>query len=1060
MSLERDGLGFSAQEVNPQLYALDLLMNELDGDEFETVKNYLEDKIEKNIWRSVEPADDYSQEGIEDFKLHKSRFFRALKEQYGLAGMIEMLKQSLQVMQKHWTIDGYTEPMVDFIERVENKYQEYKDSRRAQGLVVDEHFVGREQHIRAISAELKRESTTVSGVLVCGMYGMGKTSLATQLCLLLEKEYSPYRIDLKQKETVKDAFFTVMSCLKQPQVDYHMPSLTSWLANCRKKTLLLFDNADDLMELGSRNLPNRHRVEFIKFLEELTNVENGKVKIMLTSRYKLANPDHVGQESVQFCTARLDGRFQEYELPKMSQEECVKIIDNELGQLEKKLAAQEKLEIARNCGYCPLGVRLAASHLKLYGIDTTIRMAWHPSASIPMSSVTTQVAVGAVGKNAEVKNILRKVFDSMDEKWKRKLMKLTVFEKSSFNIHSIQSVLGLDSTVEATLEVQYLKCRHLVEVEDDSQYNGIDFYQDLSVRYSLHTLTIQFLQQERHRNCAEWASAMKEAETGYHDYYDNFLNQIAKLADKDAIASYRLVSLNDLHLKKMLTLKHEFSQLSKCEELKDMHEESKRMWLFEKFLCDEERRRFFVTQAHIAEQKGLEYTQCHWMLWLADQYFTTCEFHVIDRLLNEAGSILSRLERRNPTQNRVLMLKAQYDYVYGRMLMERENPKDLEKALNFTTKSVEVLAKILKDDILTARSHNIVGCVLYRLKNYKDSSESHEKAYKMMRKLLPKSIHFHQPLYLMNVGTCKQKQAEAMEDINFEEACKIWEEALAIYNESLGLYSSLGLSSHHSATHCLRNKVQVLCELGRQEEAMNTAKENIDLCKNGVPESHPGYASSFYFLGSLYLQKAENLANQDLTADADTCWKNSEENFMIAWENILGNPNYPINHPDYALLKKESKKVLRRLGRNGRWSELNERIQMYEDRKLKNTPNTDKPSPRVTKHKAQKLAEEANGEEVSAEVTKKMKNVANSHLKGTESEEGCSTEAKCARHAPDKDSVLKLNVWTQTDPLTPCSCSSGLVLNPREASSTEYRTLMCIGMGLVLLAAAPHILYF
>jgi len=62
-----------------------------------------------------------------------------------------------------------------------------------------------------------------------------------------------------------------------------------------------------------------------------------QVKIMLTSRYKLANPDHVGQESVQFCTARLDGRFQEYELPKMSQEECVKIIDNELGQLEVTL---------------------------------------------------------------------------------------------------------------------------------------------------------------------------------------------------------------------------------------------------------------------------------------------------------------------------------------------------------------------------------------------------------------------------------------------------------------------------------------------------------------------------------------------------------------------------------------------------------------------------------------------------------------------------------------------------------------------------------------------------
>ena len=48
--------------------------------------------------------------------------------------------------------------------------------------------------------------------------------------------------------------------------------------------------------------------------------------------------------------------------------------------------------------------------------------------------------------------------------------------------------------MEATLDLQYLLCRHLVEVTDIStSSSGVNLYQADNVRYVIHTLTAQYL---------------------------------------------------------------------------------------------------------------------------------------------------------------------------------------------------------------------------------------------------------------------------------------------------------------------------------------------------------------------------------------------------------------------------------------------------------------------------------------------------------------------------------------------------------------------------------------
>ena len=290
-----------------------------------------------------------------------------------------------------------------------------------------------------------------SGVLVSGIAGIGKTTVAIQAGHKLKDKYQ--RIvkfcslrDVYESEMGDEWREILNVCVPGHQQTNEKPRhvLLSWCRCLEYDIILILDNAEDSMEDQTRN--------FVSMLEELKTCSESKIKFLITSR------------SSSIASIRLKLKFEHVPLEPLEIQDSVKVLKVRVelpSDIPSEQANSSLVKLAQVCENIPLALRLAGPLLS-------------------ESEYTFEELVDELVKNATetlgLEGIMEMAFEKLDETLKNALVCLSVFVHS-FEKRAAEAVFGGKCAKHLTK----LKQRCLIQKQDD--------------RYLLHLLIRSFVRE-------------------------------------------------------------------------------------------------------------------------------------------------------------------------------------------------------------------------------------------------------------------------------------------------------------------------------------------------------------------------------------------------------------------------------------------------------------------------------------------------------------------------------------------------------------------------------------
>ncbi|XP_044180407.1 uncharacterized protein LOC114951463 isoform X2 [Acropora millepora] len=295
-----------------------------------------------------------------------------------------------------------------------------------------------------------------SGVLVSGIAGIGKTTVAIQAGHKLKDKYQ--RIvkfcslrDVYESEMGDEWREILNVCVPGHQQTNEKPRhvLLSWCRCLEYDIILILDNAEDYMEDLTR--------DFISMLRELKTCSESKIKFLITSR------------SSSIASIRLKLAFEHVPLEPLEIQDSVEVlkVGVELpSDIPSEQANSSLVKLAQVCENIPLALRLAGPLLS-------------------ESEYTFEEFVDELVKNATetlgLEGIMEMAFEKLDETLKNALVCLSVFVHS-FDKRAAEAVFGDKCAKHLTK----LKQRCLIQKQDD--------------RYLLHLLIRSFVRERGKRD--------------------------------------------------------------------------------------------------------------------------------------------------------------------------------------------------------------------------------------------------------------------------------------------------------------------------------------------------------------------------------------------------------------------------------------------------------------------------------------------------------------------------------------------------------------------------------
>ena len=296
-----------------------------------------------------------------------------------------------------------------------------------------------------------------SGVLVSGIAGIGKTTVAIQAGHKLKDKYE--RIvkfcslrDVCESEMGDEWREILNVCVPGHQQTNEKPRhvLLSWCRCLEYDIILILDNAEDYLEDLTR--------DFINMLSELKTCSRSKIKFLITSR------------SSSIVGIRLKLAFEHVPLEPLEIQDSVEVlkVGVELpSDIPSEQANSSLVKLAQVCENIPLALRLAGPLLS------------------PESEYTFDELVDELVNNATetlgLEGIMEMAFEKLDEILKNALVCLSVFVHS-FDKRAAEAVFGGKCGKHLTK----LKQRCLIQKQDD--------------RYLLHLLIRSFVRERGKRD--------------------------------------------------------------------------------------------------------------------------------------------------------------------------------------------------------------------------------------------------------------------------------------------------------------------------------------------------------------------------------------------------------------------------------------------------------------------------------------------------------------------------------------------------------------------------------
>ncbi|XP_045195308.2 uncharacterized protein LOC123550897 isoform X3 [Mercenaria mercenaria] len=806
--------------VNPWRVLVDNICQNLDPRTFENFKIYSKDHL----------GDEYKALDSEEQELQYIKYFSVLEDILGENGAVDHLEHVIGCINFHGGMGEIN--YKEWISSYKKAKKEYLQKCAEKGINIDPNFVGREVVLEDVLKYLREE---FKGVVLCGISGMGKTSLANQVCGQLMYSKPAWKIIIinqREKSELNELLVELISELSEELcIEEHMQLLSETntshlriqcsilmqeLIDRQSNMLILLDNIDGHCDGSTK------QNEFCQFMKEILHKIplTSNVKFLLTVGKKLSNITKISNER----NFLFDKQMVEQELKPLTGEDTARVLRKISHKSEKDLPGSVCDGVHSICGGIPFSVSMVGDLIKNgFTADKLLSGLQRQPQTVPMDT------------------FLQKSFQMLEtspqmHELKTLLVRFSVFQTARFNIQAAVSV-GFDTEKEVTfrrpgmsvkdptlrdnmwIKLQQLKSHFLLEVDDAFSSLGRK-KRSAEKLYSLHPLVAKYVMSL----CREDENLRLERESAKFQFLKHYCTEIEKLgesSDKDPLIARNIMDANMVHIKQFFNIiRQEATLLTKYLPQKDPNKHRKsssvavqrrRIWKIADWAISSLERKLFARRQAELEKEGKNlFSYIYWRSLEAESLLTQDRIQqtlqLLDGVTSELGivtddTVCSKVDGWNQPPDEEIPAWATFYMVKGRlyfMKSRNNNEKVLhERAMDFLTIAEKLFEgqtksrkvrnnKQMRCEMMPSQAGTLRNRaeIYYKQELLEKALEDGKHVLKIVRNLyVPPHIEITLALerlahYHLKIGKKKQKELDVDGQDHLEKAMQYYDEVL------------------------------------------------------------------------------------------------------------------------------------------------------------------------------------------------------------------------------------------------------------------------------------------
>ncbi|XP_060065418.1 uncharacterized protein LOC132545747 [Ylistrum balloti] len=848
-------------------------------------------------------------------------YFERLENNMLPTDMLDFLIVVMEQLQLHVDLGTVSVPGV--LRQFKENLQVYRKA-EMEDEQSDRNFVGRKKYIDEIRNLFEGDNRIFKGVCICGMGGLGKTTLASHICRLLKPRWKIITVDLREVTLLKDLLreiFIKLGCpgfIQESEEDI-LDQIIQFLLEkdrIKQRSILMLDNIEDII---NNEGTDRFKEGFLsKFGELLQEDDDYKMRLLLTSRVKLSKlvKGRTGNRSLPSRQDSGIGVILEKELSPMEPSDAHELFRRSI--CGKKVESSKIEKILKLCGYSPLAITTLCGSIR-YGLLNPYTI---------IENLKPESRFGSIEETAAVTQCLEKTFDLLGDKEKQYLVRLSIFHTASFDLEAAATVLGETSLrgEQTSLKLFNLRSRHLLE-STEASYS--DHPGRVETRFSLHPLVFHLLKSKAQSQ--PFLQAMKIAKYKFVQHFRRVVCKIAEEMEINCLQGQRKLGIDRVHVSNFYEILAGPDASETTDNFQTIVESRRISEISDELLYDDTR--WGLVKNFIAKTKGKETSQLEYIFWRVYQATMVMD---MDRnqeaktILEDADVLLHKVRGEEFAMAAVI---GSFFYAKGRLFLREYQCEESIECLKQASHMFRIRGMKKDYQAYLAKIFNALGVAHLRQSeaNLEKAREYHQRALKLITKCSQKWFNVEVPGYIQNLGTCLFKEGQVLSKSGkTEEAKSKYQEAIQYYDNGIKLSFQMNLHKQDGHAQILHNRGEAHAALENFEKAEKDVEDAMMLRRKLMSPPHLQLTLVTFKMAKVRYQKAVCLfhRNNRVTAintmfEAKT--RCDEVVDFITWGGL------PITHRLYPEVKELIFKVLVSLQEWKQLQKLLKKIQKFED---------------------------------------------------------------------------------------------------------------------------------